>query len=311
MLLMTALLLAACGGSGDRKKLVESAPTISQQLKDQTGRTIQLPNRPERIISLAPNITEIIFAIGAEGKLIGRSQACDYPAAVKSFPEVVTYPQLDLEQLKSLDPDLIITTDEIFTPDDIATLERLGLPIYLQRYQSLNDVYKGMEELGELLGTADQAKLVADSLRRIEASVLDSTEGAVHYRTTLLISGDPLKVAGGSGYLNQLIINAGGKNVYEESEEPYPTTTVEQLLQLQTEYLILPSKDKHVYQDLLDLYPALYNTPADVNKQVHVIDPDLVYRPGPRMLQGLLELTHILHSRLNPQVFLDESSQAP
>lgn len=309
--LLVSLLLTACGGNSDRRKLVENAPSISVTLTDQTDRTLQLPNRPQRIVSLAPNITEILFAIGAGDKLVARSQACDYPATVQSIPEVITYPRLDLEQLKALEPDLIVTTDEIFTPDDISMLERLGLPIYLQRYDSLADVYRGMRELGKILEVEAQAERVADSLMAIEARVLDSTAGAVHYRTTMLVSGDPLKVVGGQGYLNQLIENAGGKNVFVDVAEAYPNTTVEQLLQLQTEYLILPSKDRSVYQDLISQYPPLVNTPADVYKQVHVIDPDLLYRPGPRMLQGLLELTHILHSRFNPQLFVDAPPATP
>jgi iron complex transport system substrate-binding protein len=302
-------LLTACEGNDERRRLVEDAPSIAQHLEDQVGRELTLSNKPTRIISLAPNITEILFAIGAEDKLVARSQACDYPAEVDRYPTVTTYPELDLEQLKALDPDLIITTDEIFTPEDLALLDKLQLPIYLQRYDSLADVYRGMRELGEVLDVADQANRVADSLMALEQRVLDSTANAVHYRTTVLISNDPLKVVGGQGYLNQLIVNAGGLNVFADVQQPYPTTTVEQLLKAEPEYLILPSKQQGVYANLLEQYPALYNTPADVYDQVYVIDPDLLYRPGPRMLQGLLQLTHVLHSKLNPQFFIDAAPQ--
>jgi len=301
---MSLLLIMACGDQG-RRRLVAEAPLISQPLTDDTGRQLQLDEPPARIVSLAPSITEMVFAIGAEDKLVARSQACSYPPEVKAYPEVTTFPQLDLEQLQATEADLVLTTDEIFTPEDLAHLERTGLQIYLQSYRGLPDVYRGIRDLGKLLDREAAANALADSLARLEARITDSTRGQVHYRTMVLVSNDPLKVVGGGSYINELIEKAGGLNIYAEKEEAYPVTTVEEILSLQPEYIIIPSKQTGIYADLLVQYPPLYNTPADVAKQVHVMDPDLLYRPGPRMLRGLLELTHILHSPLTPDRFLD------
>lgn len=300
------LLLGLACGDRDRRRLVESAPLISQTYTDDTGRRLQLRDRPQRVVSLAPSITEIVFAIGAEAKLAARSQACSYPPEAAAYPEVTTFPQLDLEELQATEADLLLTTDEIFTPDDLAHLERTGLPVYVQRYRHLADVYRGIRRLGELLDRGPAAEALADSLARLEAHITDSTRGQVHYRTMILVSNDPLKVVGGGGFLNELVEKAGGLNIYAEHPDAYPITTVEEILKLQPEYLIIPSRQTGIYADLLVQYPALYNTPADVAKQVHVIDPDLLYRPGPRMLSGLLALTTILHSSLTPDRFVDE-----
>lgn len=296
--------LWACNGNQSRKQLVDNAPSIAQTYVDQTGREIALPKRPDRVASLAPSITEIVFAIGAEERLVARTQACDYPEEVTSYPEVQTYPSLDLEQIASYTPELLLATDEIFTPDDVARLEKLGLPIYLQHFDSLADVYEGIRELGALLRVPERANQVADSLVALEQRIRDSTANQVKYRTMILISNDPLIVAGGTGYLNRLIEAAGGKNAFAEVNEAYYTTTVEQILQVKPEVLVLPARRQTVYTELLGQYPLLYNTPADVNKQVHIMDPDLLYRPGPRLLQGLLELTNILHAKLTPATFV-------
>jgi len=298
-----SLLLFSCGGK--RKKLVDEAPLISQTYTDQTGREITLPNRPKRVISLAPNITEIVFAIGAQDKLVARSQACDFPAEALSYPQVTTYPSLDLEELKSYNPDLLLTTDEIFTPDDIKRLQQLGLPVYVQQYKDIDDIFEGIRDMGRLLRVEEQANRVADSLQAIQKRVLDSTENQVHYRTMILVSNDPLKVIGGGSYLNEIIAQAGGENIFDANEQGYPNTTVEQILSLKPEVLIIPARRQNVYAELLSVYPALYNTPADENKQVHVVDPDLFYRPGPRLVEGLLDLTNILHSKLSPSVFVE------
>ncbi|MEO1448200.1 MAG: helical backbone metal receptor [Bacteroidota bacterium] len=290
--------------SSARKSAAADAPLISQTITDHTGRELRLPNLPKRIVSLAPNITEMVFAVGGGDKLIARSQACDYPEAAAKKTEVPTWPNLDLEAIAQTESDLIITTDMIFTPDDLAQIERLGIPIYLQHYGTMADIFTGMKDIGQLVGEEAQSNRVADSLETLVNLVLDSTENQIKYRTLMLISGNPLKVVGGSGFLHEMIEKAGGKNVYAARKEAFVETTVEEILRSEPEFLILPSKDDQVYAELLAAYPALYNTPADVYKQVHIIDPDLVYRPGPRMIEGLLTLTHILHTNLNPEIFL-------
>lgn len=303
--LSVAILLTLGCGSSKRKQLVKNAPLISQTYQDHLGRSLQLDQSPSRIVSIAPNITEIIFAIGGEDKLAAVSEACDFPEETEYFQKITTYPELDIEALTALKPDMILTTDEIFTPDAIAQLERFSLPVYVQSYQGLEDVYRGIREIGELLEVSQRANRVADSLQSLEKRITDSTENQINYRTLILISADPLKVVGGTGFLHEMIEMAGGLNVFENAEEAYYTTTVEEILLAQPEFLIIPSKSQQAYADLLASHPQLYNTPADVYKQVHIIDPDLMYRPGPRMLDGLLSLTHILHTQLNPQKFYD------
>jgi len=305
LLLTLVGMLMACGEDQSRRKLVEQAPRIAQTYVDQTDREIALPKRPDRVISLAPSITEIVFAIGAQPKLVARTTACDYPAEVAKVPAVEVYPNLDLEQLKAQQPELLLATDEIFSPDDLQMMERLGLPIYLQHFDSLADVYEGIRDLGQLLEVGARANEIADSLQALEQRIRDSTDHQVKYRTMILISNDPLMVAGGGGYLNRLIEAAGGVNAFAQVEQAYFNTTVEQILKMQPEVLIIPSRRPNVYAELLNQYPPLYNTPADVNKQVHIIDPDLIYRPGPRLLQGLLEMTNMLHAKLTPPIFLE------
>ena len=303
-LLFFALLLAL-GCSDGNKKLVERAPLISQSYVDDTGRKVELPRAPRRVVSIAPNITEMIFAIGGAEKLAGRSQACDYPPEAAAIAAITTFPQLDLEQLKVSGGELIITTDEIFTPDDIARLEQLQMPIYLQSYRTLADVNRCIRDLGTLLDREARADALADSLELIEQQVVAATENQIKYRTMILVSTDPLKVVGGKGFLNELITKAGGMNVFASTAEDYPVMTPEAVLSAQPEYIIIPSINEQIYAELLLLYPILSNPPADLTKQVFRVNPDLFYRPGPRMIQGLLELTHILHNQLTPQQFLD------
>ena len=300
---LMAIFLAAC--QSPNQKLIAEAPLISESYEDGTGRKIKLPSLPEKIISIAPNITEIVFGIGGEDKLVARSQACDYPEDTEFWPAVTTYPSLDMEEVLSHKPDMLLTTDEIFSEDAIAMMEEAGVPVYVQQYKNLNDIYEGIRQMGIVFQKDSVANALADSLQELEKKVSEATANEIKYGTMILISNDPLIVAGGSGFLNTLIEKAGGKNVFGEIGKSYHTTTVEEILSLQPEYLILPSKDDQIYADILVQYPYLQNTPADINKHVFIVNPDEYYRPGPRTLDALLELTHILHSQLNPSVFLD------
>jgi iron complex transport system substrate-binding protein len=301
------LILSLCIACGDnpRKKLVEEAPLISKSYTDGLGRTINLERAPERIVSIAPNITEIMYAIGAADKLVAGSEACDYPAATDTLTRLITYPSLDLEQLQFLSPDLILTTDEIFTRDQIERIEALGTPVFVQSYQSLDDVFDNMRSLGEVTGNKERANQVADSLKSLVERVSDETENLVRYGTLIFISDNPLKVVGGKGVLNNMINLAGGENAMRKLDQPYPEVTPEAILKAKPEIIIFPSKDDQVYANLIAEYSWLSNTPADENKRVFIIDPDLLYRPGPRLVTGLLQLTQSLHSGLTPDKFTD------
>lgn len=296
--------LLACGG-GKNRELVKNAPSISVSYTDATGREVKLKQIPRKVISLAPNITEMIYLIGAEAKLAARSQACDYPPEVYEVEEITTYPAIDREQLKSIGADMLLATDELFGPDAIGSIEEVGLPVYLQAYDSLPMVFDAIRTLGKILETEEQSNAVADSLDDLLSRIVESTRPEIKYGTLVLVSSDPLIVVGGKGFLNEMIQKAGGKNVMKELENAYAKATVESILAAQPEYIILPSKSDQAYADLISLYPALINTPADKSKQVYIVDPDLFYRPGPRMMDGLLELTGILHSTLNRGQFVE------
>ncbi|MEL6252104.1 MAG: helical backbone metal receptor [Bacteroidota bacterium] len=300
---LALMLFVSCEDS--RRKAIESAPFISRTFTDDQGTEISLKKPPQRLVSLAPNITEMIFAIGAEGKLVGRSEACNYPYEVVEIDEVSLSPVLDVNFLLDLKPDLVFTTDESFTREQIDLLRREGLTIYVQSYRSLADIYDRIIDLGHILGVQERAVLVSDSLSSLEARIVDSTEIQVQYGTMMLVGNQPLEMVGSKGILGEILSKSGAKNVFANVDSAFVHPTEIQALEKQPEFLIIPSTDDQSYANLLTQYPALYNTPADALKQVYVIDPEILYRPGPRILEGLMELTQILHNRLKKEAFLE------
>jgi iron complex transport system substrate-binding protein len=282
LVLLTILLcLSAC--SDEKKKLVEDAPIISTHFTDDKGTQINLNSLPEKVISLAPNITEMIYA--------------------SSLPAITTYPNLDTEGLVAQKPDMVLVTDEIFSPDVTAHLQAQGLSVYTQSYKTLADIYRNIRQTGTLLDVETQANRIADSLENIEKKVWAETQKVVKYRTIILVSENPFIVVGGTGYLNELITKSGGENVYKDKKEPYTQTTLEEIVLSAPEYILLPTDDPQMYSKLTMKYPMLWNTPAADQKHVFQVPADVFFRPGVRTIAALLQTTNILHSQFTQDKF--------
>ncbi len=301
-------LLMACTGSPN-KELIENAPSISLTLKRTDGTQLVLKEAPKKLISIAPNITEIIYALGAEAKLVACSEACDYPDETAMLEQVSLRPSLDIQQLAEIEADLILGTHEVFGGAAATVVEQLATPLWNQAYDSLGAIYEGIREIGKVTELTQQAEALADSLEAVENRITEAAEPEINYNTAIVVSIDPLQVAGGTGILQEMIDKAGGKNAFANQSTPFLNVSPSQLLQAQPEYLILPFGSDQAYADLIALYPILTNTPADLHKQVFIVDPDLFFRPGPRMLEGLAELAHILHSNLQKDQFFKPNKE--
>ena len=141
--------------------------------------------------------------------------------------------------------------------------------------------------------------------RVLRRRVSKATEGQVHYGVLMIADVHSLLVVGGSGYLNELITQAGGKNVMSTRQEAFFQASPEELLNARPEYILIPTRDEQAYTSLVGRYPGLDHTRAAVYKQVFIVDPDKYFRPGPRLIEALLELTQILHNDLQPDRFIE------
>lgn len=290
--------IAGCGQAN--QALIESAPMISETYQDDLGHEINLPQVPSKVISMAPNITEMVFALGKGDLLIARSHVCDYPDDAFYLPEITTFPSLDLPSIVSYGPDLVLASTEIHTEQIVSAFDGLNVPLYFQSYGSMEDIYTNIRNLGAMLHATETANQLADSLARMEKIIADSTENEIGYRTAILMGTDPITVVGSKSYLNDMLQKCGGKNVFAGLEEKYPTISVEELIKVQPEFILLPSRNDQVYQELLARYPELHTKlPAAVNNHVFMIDPATTVRPGPRIIEGMVELTRILHPRID------------
>lgn len=294
MILMGLLLLLGCGNS--KQQLIEDAPLITQRYRDDLGREIKLNRTPARVVSLAPSCTEMLFAVGAGGQVVGCSEACDFPSEVLDLPSVTTYPSMDLPAIAELEPDLVLATTEIFDVKDADFFDRYGIPLYFQNFSGTEDIYRNMEVLGQMLDHTDDANQLIASLKEDEKTIIDSTDQKIKYRTMVLIGVKPLIVAGAGSFISEVIEKAGGKNAFGDIDDKYPVVNQEAVLNANPEVILIPSTNEQVYQDFADAYPLLHlNMIASQDGRVYLMDPNLVLRPGPRTIQGMAFLAKTLH----------------
>jgi iron complex transport system substrate-binding protein len=287
---LTASLLFAC--SRPQSSYLSTSDT--RGVVDEAGRQVRLPQKIDRIVSLAPNLTEIVYAVGAGDRLVGRTSYCDYPSAVKIVAEVGDTMQPSVERIIALKPQVVLISTASQLETFTKQLEEQRIAVYVTNPNSVDQVLSSIETLGQLFGTTEQAKQVAADLRRrtqaVEFAVANQPPIKVFYQ----VSDEPLYTIGRDAFLTDLIRRAGGVSVTAEVPTAFPRYSDEAALASQPEAIILPSGGSMGNANS-KVAPALKNSPAVRNNRVYKINDDLLARPGPRLIDGLEQLARALH----------------
>jgi len=270
---------------------------------DQLGRKIIVPETPRRIISLAPNITEIIFALNRESLLKGVTLHCDYPAGAKLLPRVGSYVGLDLEKIISLKPDLCIAIKDGNPKHLIDRLESFGIPVYAVDPRNLDSVMETILSIGSLLGAEERADILVKNLRSRIRHVMVLVAGTPgRPRVFFQIGAAPVVSVGTRTYIHELIVVAGGINV-AEGDIPYPRFSREQLVALYPDVVIITSMTrKDTFDQVLSEWNKWPQIRAVREKRIYMADSDLFDRPSPRLIDGLEALVRLIH----PELFGDK-----
>jgi len=268
---------------------------------DGLDREVILPGPAQKIISIAPSNTEILFALGAGSQVIGRDAFSDYPTDAQSLPDVGGgWGELNTELLVSLQPDLVLAA-QINTAEQVKTLEDLGLTVYyLANPTDMDGLYANLQEVARLTGRQAEADtLIADLQTRVAA--VEEVIAPLSYRPLVfyeLDSTDPnAPWTSGPGTFIDLLINmAGGFNLGSDLEGEWVQVSVEELIAKDPAFILLgDSVWGGVTPDAVAARPGWEGIAAVENGQVYPFDDNLVSRPGPRLVDGLEELARLLH----------------
>jgi iron complex transport system substrate-binding protein len=282
-------ILFACGPRAARQEDNSSHLTVTDDL----GRELKIPARPRRIMGLAPSATEMIFAVCADSTIIARTQNCNFPERALAKPVVNNYP-LDLEKLISLRPDVIFTTDGITPLEQAEQLGQLGIPVYYQRFLSVEDVLRGLKDIGQIMHRQEQARKLTDSLQA-EITHLAQEKAAPDSPRVLVITWqDPIFVYGRNTLITDKLRLAGARNaVPEVFDQPYPALTREYVLKMNPD-VILGGDFQKMETSFFQLYPELRQTTAYRQRRVFATTPDLTTRPSPRVVESVREIKSLV-----------------
>lgn len=283
--LCALLLQGACRPGAGCARPRPHAPD-DRTVVDGLGRQVRLPRAITRVVSLAPSSTEILFALGAGPLVVGVDRYSDYPPAARSVAHVGAEVDPSLERIVALRPDVVFTATSANAQDTVETLERLGLPVYVSRAESLETILADLRGIGGALGLeADATRLTAEMRARLEA-VRQRSAGRRPARVLVVVWPEPLVVAGRSSHVADLVRAAGGENVADDSSQPFPTYSTERVLEHAPEVVFVGTHSDGPAPSLAPIL-RLASLPAVRDHRVFTVDGNLLFRPGPRVVDGV------------------------
>ncbi len=296
-LILLTMLLAACGPAG----LQPSGQSVS--LTDGAGRTIYMSLPAERVVSIAPSNTEILFAVGAGSQVVGRDSFSDYPPEAKNVKDIGGgVGSLNVELILAQKPHLVLASP--LTPQEqIADLEKANLTVYvLPNPKTFDDLYTNLETVGKLTGHDQDAAKLVDSLKARVKAVTDkvanvTTRPIVYYELDATDPSAPY-TSGPDTFVDLLIRTAGGENFGGKLKGDWVQVSIETLLLNQPDYIVLGDNAYGITPESVKARPGWDALKAVQDGKIFGFDDNTVSRPGPRLVDGLEAMAKLIHPEL-------------
>ena len=253
---------------------------------------VRVVQPPARIVSLAPNLTEIVFLLGRQDRLVGVTRFCNYPPEAARLPKMGGIVDPDVERIVAARPDLVLCTTDGNPKDRVKVLEEMGIPCFAAAPQDLAGVFRTIEEVGTLLGAPDRGLREAASLRARAARIAARSGSGPVPRVLFAVSTSPVIAAGKGTFLDELVRTAGAKNVAASHSGRYPRLSVEDLVAAAPDVIFIASM-AGVERFSPDV-TRWKEVPAFRDGAIVTLDGDLVTRPGPRLVTALEEVSRAL-----------------
>jgi iron complex transport system substrate-binding protein len=287
---------------------ITPASAFPLTLTDDEGTEVTIPAEPQRIVSLTPATTEILFAIGAGDRVIATTDFDDYPPEAVDLPDVASYVSVDVEKIVGLDADLVIAGGNFFNdPEAIRRIRELGIPVVVVYAQDVAGVLHDIELTGTAVGRADEARDLAASMRaaidQVAAATRDRARPAVFYE---IDATHKIYTAADGSFLEEMIVLAGGNPITTGSTTSYEIS-LEVLVTADPEVIVLGDAAYGVTPEDVAARPGWSGISAVRNGSVRPVNDLIVTRPGPRLVEGLRELALAIH----PDIVLPPPTATP
>jgi len=278
---MKTVIFAAALAAGLSLHAAQAAGPIS--VKDDDGNTVTLQKPAQRVVSLAPHVTELLFAAGGGSHVVGVVAYSDFPEAAKKVPQIGSNRELDLERIIALKPDLFVVWRHGSSERQIEMVRKLGVPLFHSEPRKLEDIPASLLKLGQLMGTEDAARPAAEALRGQLASLRSKYANRAPVRSFYQVWDKPLYTLNGEHIVTDALRLCGGENVFARLPVTAPVVSVEGVLQENPEAIFATAEKNYGGVSMWKPYATLT---AVRNDNLFTIDGNLLNRAGPRMIAG-------------------------
>jgi len=249
---------------------------------------------PRRIVSLAPSITETVFALGFGNRLVGVTSHCDYPAEAKRLPKIGDFMSPSLEVIAAKQPDLVIGVTGATDPARAREIERLGIKITLVSVSSVSEILSSFKHIAALLGDPDAGATLVEKITAQFDKVKKRVAPAPRRSTLLAVGLRPLVAVGGKNFLDELITLAGGENIAGNASQPWLNLPDEYVVAKAPQVIIQAGMGSDASRPTRQ-WSDLKSIPAVKERRVYTYNSDKILRPGPRIGEGLEEIARLIH----------------
>jgi iron complex transport system substrate-binding protein len=273
-----------------------AASPVYKEFVDEAGRTVRVPQPVQRIVSLAPSLTETIYALGLQDRLVGDTDFCDYPPDAQKKTKVGGAINPSLEQIAALRPDLVLVTKSLNLIETVNALDNLGISTYGTDPHTVKDIVSSTERLAGVLGAPEAGATLGADLERHLADLQQRLNGVPPRRVLFIVWSDPLISAGKNTFIADALRLAGATSIVDSSQD-WPHISLEEVVRLQPDFLVFAASHSDSGQndfDVLAERPGWRGLDAVRNRHFAVIS-DAVNRPAPRIVSAIEDLARQLH----------------
>lgn len=267
------------------------------EIVDSTGAKIKVPTHAERVVTLAPSLSELVVELSSSPsvalkRLVGVSEFSDFPPEVKKVRQVGPYYRVHLEAVLGLRPDLVLATSDGNSQEQVSRLREAGVPVVVVATQSLKGIEESISLVAQALGERPRGEVMLTKLRSGLADIRKRNQSRTHPKVLLQVGDEPLVVAGGKSFLHEALETVGAVNVYADAQQAYPKPSLEDALRRNADTILVlaMTDDLNPYQKFARKWEAFPSVSAVKNHRIKVIQGDRILRPTLRLLDGLKEL---------------------
>jgi iron complex transport system substrate-binding protein len=267
--------------------------------KDSLGREVPMSAPPKRLIALAPNLTEILFALGLGDRVVGVTNHCNYPPEASLKPKVGSYIHLNVEQIITLSPDLVIGTVDGNERYILDLLEQAHIKVFFVNPRDVRQAIETISTLGLVCGLPEKARQISDALTLRVNRVVEATGAGKRPLVFLQINIQPIMTVNRNTVHHDLIHLAGGDNMTADEPVTYPRISLEEVIRRKPEVIVISSMERDGrFEKARQDWLQWTSIPAVQKGRVHLIDSDLIDRPSPRVVDGLEIMAKLLHPEI-------------